>query len=218
MHYLTNYYRNLCEQLQEKINILEAEIRSPDQIRQIGEKKLMDAVSAAEATKGSKLSPEEYQKLGKEVYGPYVTRSIKREELLSRATSQLRDIAASGDVKTAEQLGDVMKDVNRPIYTGKVAGLLNLDPEDRTRLKNLEQEHREAAQINRKRGIPTNVPADVAAMRKVVELGTGRWQAPYPQPTDMTPDFHDGPDSDNTGSTEEIKISQTRNQYRGNLR
>lgn len=218
MHYLTNYYRNLCEQLQEKINILEAEIRSPDQLKQIGEKKLSDAVKAAEASMGRRLSNEEYAKLSKEVYVPYISRSIKRGELLSRATSQLRDIAASGDVETAEQLGDVIADVNRPLYTGKVAGLLNLNPEDRTRLKNLDQENTEAARANRRRGIPTNVPADVAAMRKVVELGTGRWQAPYPQPTDMTPDFHDGPDSDNTGSTEEIKISQTKNQYRGNLR
>lgn len=30
MNYLTNYYKNLCEQLQEKINILEAEIYSPE--------------------------------------------------------------------------------------------------------------------------------------------------------------------------------------------
>ena len=27
MDYLTNYYKNLCEQLQEKLNILEAQIR-----------------------------------------------------------------------------------------------------------------------------------------------------------------------------------------------
>jgi hypothetical protein len=30
MHYLTNYYKNLCEQLQEKINLLEAQIYSPE--------------------------------------------------------------------------------------------------------------------------------------------------------------------------------------------
>ena len=30
MNYLTNYYKNLCEQLQEKINMLEAEIYSPE--------------------------------------------------------------------------------------------------------------------------------------------------------------------------------------------
>lgn len=30
MHYLTNYYKNLCEQLQEKVNILEAQIYSPE--------------------------------------------------------------------------------------------------------------------------------------------------------------------------------------------
>ena len=27
MNYLTNYYKNLCEQLQEKVNILEAQIK-----------------------------------------------------------------------------------------------------------------------------------------------------------------------------------------------
>ena len=30
MNYLTNYYKNLCEQLQEKINMLEAEVYSPE--------------------------------------------------------------------------------------------------------------------------------------------------------------------------------------------
>ncbi len=30
MNYLTNYYKNLCEQLQEKINMLEAEIYGPE--------------------------------------------------------------------------------------------------------------------------------------------------------------------------------------------
>lgn len=30
MHYLTNYYKNRCEQLQEQINILEAQIYGPE--------------------------------------------------------------------------------------------------------------------------------------------------------------------------------------------
>ena len=33
MHHLTNYYKNLCEQLQEKINILESNIQQLDEIK-----------------------------------------------------------------------------------------------------------------------------------------------------------------------------------------
>jgi hypothetical protein len=33
MNYLTKYYKNLCEQLQQKINILEANLDTPDDIR-----------------------------------------------------------------------------------------------------------------------------------------------------------------------------------------
>lgn len=182
MNYLTEYYKNLCEQLQKRINMLEAEIRSPDQIREIGQEKYNDAVQALKAKKGGELSSEEYEQIAREVYGPYTARSVKRQQLLATAASQLRDVAASGDVETAEQFGDVMADVNRSLYTGKVAGLSNLDPSDRTRLKNLEQHTRELSQENRKRGIATNVPADTAAMRKVVAMGTGRYQPPYPQP------------------------------------
>ena len=33
MIYLTNYYKNLCEQLQQQVNILEANLNTPDDIR-----------------------------------------------------------------------------------------------------------------------------------------------------------------------------------------
>lgn len=183
MNYLTNYYKNLSEQLQEKINILEAEIRSPEQIRNLGEKLFQDAVTKLKTEKGvDLLSPEDLEKLAKEVYSPYLNRAIKRENLVSKATEKLGDVAMTGDVETAQQYGDVMKDMNRDLYTGKVAGLRNLDPADAERLKDLQSQNYEAARRNRERGIATNVPADIAAMRKFAAMGSDRYQAPFPQP------------------------------------
>lgn len=193
MDYLTNYYKNICEQLQEKINILEAQIRSPDQIQDIGKEKLDAAEASEKARLGRELSREEYLDLAKTIYSPYTTRAVKRQMLLSRAAGQMRDVAASGDVETAEQFGDVMADVNRPLYTGKVAGLANLNPEDRERMLAGDQKLKDISVSNRAHGIPTTVPADIAAMRKVVAMGTGRYEPPYPQPPGPVGGMHTTP-------------------------
>jgi hypothetical protein len=190
MNYLTNYYKNLCEQLQEKINILEAQIRSPEQIENIGKERYAAAIWLKKASLGRELSPEEYEDLAQKELRPYIIRARKRENLLDRAAGQMKDVAASGDVKTAEQFGDVMADVNRPIYTGKVAGHANLDPESIERRLKSEEELRRAQQSNRAKGIPTTVRADTAAMRKVVAMGTDRYEPPYPQPQGPVDGMH----------------------------
>ena len=41
MNYLTNYYKNLSEQLQERINLLEAKLNTPDQILNMDPKNLL---------------------------------------------------------------------------------------------------------------------------------------------------------------------------------
>ena len=194
MNYLTNYYKNLCEQLQEKINILEAEIRSPEQIRNLGKKAFEIAVDKLKYEQGVEfLSAEDLDRVANEVYGPYLSRAMKRETLIKGATKQLGDVAMTGDVKTAQQYGDVMTDINRDLYTGKVAGLRNLDPADAARLKDLESQNYKAAGSNRQRGIATNVPADIAAMRKFIQMGRGQYQPPFPQPEGPVGGMHTTP-------------------------
>lgn len=57
MHYLTNYYKNLCEQLQEKINILESQLneaglqkalrsKDPEKLKKETEKQIMKSERA----------------------------------------------------------------------------------------------------------------------------------------------------------------------------
>jgi len=49
MNYLTNYYKNLCEQLQEKITMLEAEIYGPEgkfmKAMEMGDKRIVNPYS-----------------------------------------------------------------------------------------------------------------------------------------------------------------------------
>jgi hypothetical protein len=183
--------KKLSEQLQEKINILEAEIRGPEQIITLGKKAFEDAVEKLKAEQGVKfLSNEDLAHVAKTVYSPYVERAMKRENLIKRATEKLGDVAMTGDVETAQQYGDVMTDINRDLYTGKVAGLRNLDPADAARLKDLQSQNYEAARRNRERGIATNVPADTAAMRKFAAMGSDRYQAPFSQPEGSVNGMH----------------------------
>lgn len=46
MHYLTNYYKNRCEQLQEQINILEAQIYGPELKAHLGRQQYPRAFNA----------------------------------------------------------------------------------------------------------------------------------------------------------------------------
>jgi hypothetical protein len=43
----------------------------------------------------------------------------------------------------------------------------------------------------RSRGMQTSVPADIASLRKFIQMGQGKYEAPYPQPTETrTPGTH----------------------------
>jgi hypothetical protein len=64
----------------------------------------------------------------------------------------------------------------------------------------------------------TSVPADIASMRKFIQMGQGKYEAPYPQPTETTPDFFDGPDMGTKGSAMEVGAAQRRNQYKGSIK
>ena len=65
MDYLTNYYKNLSEQLQEKLNILEAQIREANDSINItppptsGKKDVMDFIKPSK----SKRTPEQQKAL-----------------------------------------------------------------------------------------------------------------------------------------------------------
>ena len=187
MNYLTNYYKNLCEQLQEKINILEARIRSPQEMLQIGSAEMQGQTEPTAVNSG---------------YSSWARRAERRQSLINNAMAQMGDIAMTGDVKTGQQVGDVMADMAR---TGdKVAGghqfgepdeeFRGVDPtrdamgyEIKPTGNDSEKEAAEEARRARESGKAVVVPADIAAMRKFIQLGRGRYQAPFPQPPEVPP-------------------------------
>ena len=74
MHYLTNYYKNLCEQLQEKVNILEsglkAALKSGDKEKmeqELGRQRARHALKSEVARKGLPPGMESYDELDPEV-------------------------------------------------------------------------------------------------------------------------------------------------------
>jgi len=122
MNYLTNYYKNLCEQLQEKINLLEANIRSASEIQEIGSKEYYKALDNLKTQLGRPLTADEISRISHETLAPYIQRSIRREALVKRATEELPSVAATGDVETATQYADVMGDMARRNIGGKGVG------------------------------------------------------------------------------------------------
>jgi hypothetical protein len=185
MNYLTNYYKNLCEQLQEQINILEANIRSASEIEELGRQAYKKALGDRERELGRKLTPDEISAISDEILVPYSRRAGSREQLIRGALAQLPGVAQSGDVETAEQVADVLGDISRINVSGKVAGYGNLSPETAERLRKFDQGTAEIGKEIRKLGGQTTVFADIPAMRKVVQMGTGRYQPPLPTPQTM---------------------------------
>lgn len=190
MDYLTNYYKNLCEQLQERVNMLEANIRSASEIQQIGQEEYEEALRKERAT-GRQLSMQDIEDIAAKTIGPYTQRALRRERLITTATEQLPDVAHSGDVETAKQYADVMGDISKRNISGKVAGYGNFSPEDAERIKSGEEQLSNTTKKIRGLGLKTLVPADTAAIRKFIQLGKEKYEAPYPQPgpetTDMPP-------------------------------
>ena len=216
MNYLTNYYKNLSEQLQEKINMLEANIRSPQDLIVLGKEAYEDAAKKAKMEKERQgqdpfLSTQEISDLVSQHAGPYFGRAVKRERLLNTALAQMGDVVYSGDVETGRQLGDVMADVMRG--GPKQAGTGGSGTQILT----------DVTKTVRGLGKPTNVPADIAAMRKVVQMGQtdsvgrSKYKPPFPQPQNFSPDFHDGPDPGTRADSGEVQDNQQRNQFTGNL-
>jgi hypothetical protein len=105
--------------------------------------------------------------------------------LIKRASAQLPVVAQSGDVETATQFADVMGDISSINFSGKVAGHRNFPPKTAERIRRYEQGTAEIGKEIRNLGGQTSVPADIAAMRKVVQMGKGRYQPPLPTPKTM---------------------------------
>jgi hypothetical protein len=193
MNYLTNYYKNLCEQLQERINVLEANIRSASEIEKIGEEEYEKAVAKKKSELGRDLTSQEFSDILDVTISPYTRRASKRESLIRRATEQLPSVAQTGDVETATQYADVMGDISKKNISGKVVGFANLEPEHAESIKRGIARVTELGQDMRKRGIQTSVPADIPSMRKFIQMGKGKYEAPYPQPEGPVGGMHTTP-------------------------
>jgi septum formation inhibitor MinC len=175
------YYKNLCEQLQEKINMLEANIRSASEIEQIGKEEYEKALEKKRRAK-RELSMQDIEAAASETIAPYTQRALKRQRLITTATEQLPDVAQSGDVESAQQYADVMGDVSKRNISGKFAGYGNFSPEDAERIKSGEEKLSNTTKKIRGLGLKPLVPADIAAMRKFIAMGRGQYKAPFPQP------------------------------------
>jgi len=190
MRYQHIYYKNLCEQLQERIQILqkflsEANIRSASEIEQLGREIYKTALDKRERELGRKLTYDEVSAIADETIIPYTNRADRREQLIARASAELPVVAQSGDVKTATQFADVIGDISKKNISGKVAGNRNFSPEFAERLQSYQQRTAEIHNTIRNLGRQITVPADIAAMRKVVQMGRGRYQPPLPTPETM---------------------------------
>ncbi|NBT58395.1 hypothetical protein EBT16_06390 [bacterium] len=190
MRYEHIYYKNLCEQLQERIGILqkfilEANIRSASEIQELGKNLYNQALKDRERELGRKLTPDEISAISDETLVPYGKRAERREELIRRASAQLPGVAQSGDVETATQFADVMGDISKRNAIGKVAGFRNVSPETAQSLQAYTQGTAEIVKDIRNFGGQSVAPADIAAMRKVIQMGRGRYQPPLPTPETM---------------------------------
>ena len=194
MNYLTNYYKNLCEQLQERINMLEA-IRSPAELLAQGNKAFQDEVDAETTPASEREQPNFPDSAPNRSYAAYRGRADRRAALINNATAQLS--SAAGDAETLRQFGDVMADINNP-YGSKVAGMRDLvdmdaraqaeeeekgnnSPFERpsqstsSRLLAQREQARQAGLAARAAGQNVNVAPDIAAMRKFIQLGKGTY-------------------------------------------
>lgn len=93
MDYLTNYYKNLCEQLQEKINILEAgyakAIRSGDKEKmekELARQRYLEKFKEELSDKGIEIGTENFDVLDPEVQRLMKPSAAKRMDLVIART------------------------------------------------------------------------------------------------------------------------------------
>jgi hypothetical protein len=212
MHYLTNYYRNICDQLQERVNVLEqqlqeAQLRGPAQIKELGSKEADKAKANVLARGGSE---DEAMQAMSGVYRQYLSRANKREGQIQKNIEILPDLAQTGDVETTSMVGNVLADVSKALNpTPGSPALRELETSRRAREDKF-------ADIGL--GARSGKSANVADMRRFIEIGKGKFKAPWQQEPELTPDAFDGPDADNQGSTSEVISAQQQNQFTGNIR
>jgi hypothetical protein len=194
MNYLTNYYKNLCEQLEQRVNQLskqlqEANVRSPEDSAELAGREYSKKHNAFRLANQGRYP--EMGELDAMMRGRHRSSEAFRRNMVRNATAMLGDIAQAGDQETVRQIGQVlhgMTDVRDPSL--KIAGAENVGP---------------------------TIP--VAAYRKMIQIAKGKYQVPWQdQPSDLDPDRYDSPmDTDTQGSSEEVAAAQQRNQYQGRL-
>jgi len=192
MNYLTQYYKNICEQLQERVNILEAEIYG-------AEGKFMKAMQSSER-----------------IVNPY-SQGQKRKWDVEAMRSALED-KSHPIHQNPEHVADVQRvlaDIEK--VDSKIPGLDIAS--DIAQHAVGEKRHEEStADFGWAKNAPKRGYATAKHMRTAVDVMRGNYKAPFPQPTEMTPDAFDGPDPDTRGSASEVVAAQRRNQYKGNIK
>jgi serine phosphatase RsbU (regulator of sigma subunit) len=104
MNYLTNYYKNLCEQLQEKINILEAGLQ---QAMKTGEPALMSKeLSKAKARKERKVAAAEEQEAKAEK---------EKKSFFGPGRSAMRQMTANALRAQAERIGQNVEKLHQQL-------------------------------------------------------------------------------------------------------
>ena len=191
MDYLTNYYKNLCEQLQEKINILEANIRSPEQIQQVGDKLRDEAIGSYINTHGKRPSGNEYSDIILKTSARYAGKAAGRNWDNTEVSRKLGDIAQAGDAETVRSIGNVLA-AQGDVRSGpmKVAGAEN-----------------------------PGKPVSISDLRTFVKVARGKYQVPWqeePQKSlEISADNFDGPDEGSEGSTSEVVSGLKNTAYTG---
>lgn len=122
MHHLTNFYRHRCEQLEQQVKLLEAYVRTPEQIKrtaqgegiQAGENEIYRLEDRRQA--GEKISPEEgayrISKAAESRMADINSRSEVRLRQIQSALNMIPVAARFGDIDAVHSLSRVLADIH----------------------------------------------------------------------------------------------------------
>lgn len=122
MHHLTNFYRHRCEQLEQQVKLLEAYVRTPEQIKrtaqgegiQAGENEIYRLEDRRQA--GEQISPEEgANRISKAAELRMADINLRSEVRLRQIRSALNMIpvaARFGDTDAVHSLSRVLADIH----------------------------------------------------------------------------------------------------------
>jgi hypothetical protein len=169
----------------------EANVRSPQQIEQLGQELYDKATGEYTMAHGDRPRGDEHTKIVMNTLAKYAGRAAVRNWDSREAASKLGDFAQAGDVETVRSIGNVLA-AQGDVRPGsmKVAGA-------------------ETA----------SKPVSVADYRKFLNVAKSKYTVPWqeqPLPKlDMDADNFDGADMDDQGSSEEVEAAQQENQMTG---